>query len=79
MADESWFPGKHLGTAWEGTKAWAKKHPALTGALVAGGTVAAVVGTGPVGLVVAITAASAGSGIAKNIASDPGEKKEEKK
>ena len=76
MADDGWYPGKKL---WEGTKKFAKEHPSLTGAVTAGGAVAAIVGTGPVGIVVAISAAAAGSGIAKNIASDPGEKKEDKK
>ena len=70
--DSNWYPGKN---AWEWTKKKAKDHPALTGAVVAGGAVVAVVGTGGLGLVVALSAAAAGSGIAKNIASDKGEKK----
>jgi D-arabinose 1-dehydrogenase-like Zn-dependent alcohol dehydrogenase len=75
MAEE-WYPGKN---AWEWTKRTAKAHPALTGAVAAGGAAVAIVGTGGLGLVVALSAAAAGSGIAKNIASDKGEKKEEPK
>ena len=75
MADESWYPGKNV---WEWTKKTAKEHPRLTGAVAAGGAVAAVVGTGPVGLVVVLSAAAAGSGIGNAIAQDAKDKAEKK-
>lgn len=72
----TWYPGKHI---WEGTKKFAKEHPSLTGALAVGGTVVAVIGTGPVGILAGLSAAAAGSSIAKNIAAEAKKQEEEGK
>ncbi len=52
-----------------------KKHPYAVGAATAVGGVILTLGTGPVGVLVALTAAGAGGAVSKSLADETQEKK----
>jgi hypothetical protein len=58
----------------QGTKNWVARHPALTGAAVAGGAAVAVIGTGGLALIPIVGITAGGAAIGAHIGRDDEQK-----